>query len=209
MAATLHPAALDSTIERTNKPGHRSLDRTASGATAVETPAPERAVPVAAAARTEPDDATRALTAIRSVVRALHINTRTMELRTGMSLAQVFVLQELARSPVQSLNDLAVRTATHQSSVSVVVRRLSERGLLSRKASAGDHRRIEIAITDAGREVLSRTPTTVQSQLIGALAKLEDERRRTLAELLEEWLSTAEIDLAEPAMFGEENGADH
>lgn len=208
MAATLPPATFQPLVERTRPSTRReAAPRAASVATPLDTAAAAAHEPTAVgvAQRPEVDDGGRALVAIRSIVRALHINTRAMELRTGMSLAQVFVLQELARSPVDSLNDLAARTATHQSSVSVVVRRLAERGLVSRTASAGDHRRIEIAITDAGRELLAHVPTTVQAQLVGALSRLDDERRRSLAELLEEWLSHASIDLATPAMFGEDD----
>ncbi|HTI65640.1 MAG TPA: hypothetical protein VL524_19085, partial [Gemmatimonadaceae bacterium] len=65
----------------------------------------------------------RSMNAVRSVVRALRINTRAIELKMGISLAQLFVLQQLAEKPADSLNELADRTATHQSSVSVVVRR--------------------------------------------------------------------------------------
>src|SRR5689334_21220598 len=84
----------------------------------------------------------RSMNAIRSVVRALRINTRSIELQMGISLAQLFVLQQLAERPAASLNELAERTATHQSSVSVVVRRLVERGFVSRTSSPTDKRRI-------------------------------------------------------------------
>src|ERR1051326_4204477 len=75
------------------------------------------------------EDLTRSMDAIRSIVRALRLNTREIELKIGISLAQLFVLQQVAERPAESLNDLADRTATHQSSVSVVVRRLVDRGV--------------------------------------------------------------------------------
>src|SRR5829696_4574892 len=86
----------------------------------------------------------RSMNAVRSVVRALRINTRAIESQMGISLAQLFVLQQLADRPANSLNELAERTATHQSSVSVVVRRLVDGGYVSRTTSAHDKRRIEI-----------------------------------------------------------------
>src|SRR4029077_16371906 len=96
---------------------------------------------------TEAQAVERSMNAIRSIVRALRINTRAIELKMGISLAQLFVLQQLAERPAESLNDLAERTATHQSSVSVVVRRLVDRGLVSRTSSSADKRRIEIDLT--------------------------------------------------------------
>src|SRR5437763_4546401 len=93
---------------------------------------------------------TRSMDAVRAIVRALRLNTREIELKIGISLAQLFVLQQVAERPAESLNDLADRTATHQSSVSVVVRRLVDRGLVTRKSSTIDKRRVQIAATAAG-----------------------------------------------------------
>jgi DNA-binding MarR family transcriptional regulator len=148
----------------------------------------------------------RAMNALRSVVRALRVNTRAIELKMGMSLAQLFVLQQLADRPSYSLNDLAERTATHQSSVSVVVRRLVERGLVVRTPSAADKRRIEIDVTPAGRALLAEAPITIQSQLIMGLGTLPTERQTQLADLLEQWLRVSGVDLASPPMIGEEEG---
>src|SRR6185369_17584576 len=80
----------------------------------------------------------RSMNAVRGIVRAQRINTRAIELKMGISLAQLFVLQQLTERPADSLNELAERTATHQSSVSVVVRRLVERGFVSRSSSSAD-----------------------------------------------------------------------
>lgn len=146
------------------------------------------------------------MNAVRSIVRALRINTRAIELKMGISLAQLFVLQQLAERPASSLNELADRTATHQSSVSVVVRRLVERGLVSRTSAATDKRRIEIEVTPAGRNLLAGAPMTIQTQLMQALNRMSGDEQATLADLLERWLREAKIDLATPPMLGEDDG---
>jgi DNA-binding MarR family transcriptional regulator len=149
----------------------------------------------------------RSMNAVRSIVRALRINTRAIELKMGISLAQLFVLQQLAERAADSLNDLAERTATHQSSVSVVVRRLVERGYVTRTSSAADKRRIEIGLTPEGRKLLEDAPSTIQTQLVSALRQMGRSDQDTLAELLERWLTTAKIDLAAPPMLGENEHA--
>ncbi len=148
-------------------------------------------------------DSARAMNAVRSIVRALRINTRAIEQRMGISLAQLFVLQQLAEHPAESLNELAERTATHQSSVSVVVRRLVEAGLVTRTAAADDRRRVQIALTDAGRARLADAPPTVQIQLIDGLTRFTAEQRHQLAELLDQWLVASGVDVAvtPPMMF--------
>src|SRR5205814_3089839 len=99
---------------------------------------------------------------VRSVVRALRINTRAIEKQLGISLAQLWVLQILAEKSAESLNELAVATATHQSSVSVVVRRLVEREFVTRTTANEDKRRVKIELTEAGRSLLGKAPPTVQ-----------------------------------------------
>ena len=151
------------------------------------------------------DDTARAMNAIRSVVRALRLNTRSIEGKLGISLAQLFVLQQLAEKPADSLNELAERTATHQSSVSVVVRRLVDRGLVTRVASQSDRRRVQIALTDEGQALLRGAPPTVQSDLMNGMSRMTPEQQGTLAELLELWVLASGIDLAAaPMMFEDE-----
>ena len=152
---------------------------------------------------TEQTAVERSMNAVRSIVRALRINTRAIELKMGISLAQLFVLQQLAERSSDSLNDLAERTATHQSSVSVVVRRLVERGFVSRTASQVDKRRIEIAVTESGRALLSGAPATIQTQLVAAMRQMAPDDQNALADLLERWLHEAKIDFAAPPMLGE------
>jgi DNA-binding MarR family transcriptional regulator len=141
--------------------------------------------------------------AIRAVVRALRINTRAIELEIGISLAQLFVLQQVAHRPATSLNDLAERTATHQSSVSVVVRRLVDRGLVTRKVDATDKRRVQIALTPEGERLLVGAPETIQVRLMEALSVLSAAERKQLADLLGKWLDAAKINYASPPMMGE------
>jgi DNA-binding MarR family transcriptional regulator len=148
----------------------------------------------------------RSMNAVRSVVRALRINTRAIESQMGISLAQLFVLQQLAERPAHSLNELAERTATHQSSVSVVVRRLVDGGYVSRTTSASDKRRIEIDVTTTGRALLAGAPSTIQLQLVTSLHGMSSDDQKTLADLLERWLRDAKIDIATPPMLGEDEG---
>jgi DNA-binding MarR family transcriptional regulator len=153
---------------------------------------------------TAPDaDMLRSMDAVRAVVRALRINTRAIELEIGISLAQLFVLQQVSHRPATSLNDLAERTATHQSSVSVVVRRLVDRGLVTRRADTADKRRIQIEVTPAGEKLLVGAPETIQVRLMAALETLAPAERRQLAHLLSKWLDAANINYASPPMMGE------
>lgn len=159
-------------------------------------------VPIATGS--EPPPPARCLNAVRSIMRALHSNSREIEGKIGMSLAQVFVLEELAKRPAGSLGEIAARTATHPSSVSIVVKRLVAGGLVSRTADPRDRRRLQFSIMPSGSQILLRAPKTIQVRLMAGLGAIAPADQTRLVDLLESWLTTAEIDRVTPPMLLED-----
>lgn len=144
------------------------------------------------------------MNSIRSIERAVRMENVEVERALGLSLAQLYVLQLLEQHPAASVNELADRTLTHQSSVSVVVRRLTERGLVEKRPSAEDGRRVEIALTDVGRELLARAPNPTQAALIKGLRVLDQPVLETLDDSLHAWLEAMGMREEAPPMFGED-----
>jgi len=131
-----------------------------------------------------------ALSALRQIVHSLHRASRSAERVHGVSGAQLFVLQLLADAPAHSLNALAERTLTHQSSVSVVVSRLVGRGLVERKRSPDDGRRVELSLSPAGQALLAQAPAAMQLRLLESLRTMPKRDLRTLAGLLTDLVQT-------------------
>lgn len=125
-----------------------------------------------------PDDAVAVLDALRRIVHELRITTHRAEDEVGLSGAQLFVLRELANEPGVSIRRLSERTLTDPSSVSVVVARLVELALVSRKTDPADARRSVLAVSAKGRALLARAPEPYQQRLIAALAALPAARLR-------------------------------
>jgi DNA-binding MarR family transcriptional regulator len=151
-----------------------------------------------------PDRETQiALDGLRRVVHLLRVSAHAAEHRSGLSGAQLFVLQQLGEGPAGSLEEIAQRTLTHQSSVSVVASRLVERGLVAREKSASDGRRVELRLTAAGRRLLRRAPATAQGRLITALAGLRARERRNLAGGLSALVAALGIGEGPPQLFFE------
>jgi DNA-binding MarR family transcriptional regulator len=144
------------------------------------------------------------LDAVRRIVQALRESSRFAERRVGLTSAQLFVLQKLAESPASSLNDLAARTHTHQSSVSVVVTRLVQQGLVRRAPSTVDGRSVELRLSTRGRRAAVGAPDLAQARLIGAIDRLTPPRRRQLASTLGEVADALAGADDAPAMFFEE-----
>lgn len=150
-------------------------------------------------------EVTSALDAIRRMVRTLRTSATDIERVTGLSAAQTFVLQLLAESPAESMNDLAARTLTDQSSVSVVVSRLEAKGLVARGQSPTDARRTRVTITDAGRTRLAGRPVTVQARLIRALEELPPDALTQLGEHLTQLTALMGAAHEPPSLFFEED----
>ena len=165
---------------------------------------PRRQVGKVGTSGTSAEPATRqVLDAIRRIVRALRESSRATERSVGIGAAQLFVLQRLAAAPGLSLNELAARTFTHQSSVSVVVSRLVDRGLLTRTRGGDDGRRIAISATPAGRALLARAPAAAQERLLAGLALMGARPRRELADLLGRLVDLMALPDRNPPMFFE------
>jgi DNA-binding MarR family transcriptional regulator len=126
----------------------------------------------------------RTLNAFRAIVQALRASSRDVERRVGLTGAQLFALQQLAAAPGASINDLANRTFTHQSSVSVVVQRLAARRLVAKVVSREDRRRVRLTLTEAGRKILRRSPQVLQSRLIAGIGALSRRQQHILSTAL-------------------------
>ena len=147
----------------------------------------------------------RVLDSIRWIVRLLREESRASEESVGLSGAQLFVLQKLDPVEPCSLNELAARTLTHQSSVSVVVSRLVERGLVLRRPAASDARRLELLLTRRGQQLRERAPTPSQDRVIAAVASLPLRQQRELALALEHLVHALGLDdRAAPMLFADE-----
>ena len=143
--------------------------------------------------------------ALRRVVRDLRLSARDAERSAGISGAQLFVLQSLVEEPASSLNELAERTLTDQSSASVVVKRLADRKLVARKPSPIDARRIELSLTAAGKRLLARCPEPTQARLVRSLRRLSPGELSRLKVGLTALLREMRIENAPPRMFFDED----
>lgn len=143
------------------------------------------------------------LDSLRHIVRALRLSASDAERSLGVSGAQLFVLQTLADKPAGSIAALARRTATDPSSVSVVVRRLVERGLVAKRPSKSDARRAELALTKRGEGIARSAPPAQQTLLIEAFDRLPASTRRALGKGLAELVREMGAGDEAPALFFE------
>jgi DNA-binding MarR family transcriptional regulator len=148
-------------------------------------------------------DVSRAINALRRMVRGLRSAAETVERRLSISAAQLFVLRELASLPDQSVKDLAGVTMTTHSTVSQVVGQLIEKGLVTRTTDKLDGRRSVLRVTRQGTVLLRKAPRAIQEDLVDGFALLTPQERRALASGLEKWLATSGLSGARATMLFE------
>jgi DNA-binding MarR family transcriptional regulator len=145
--------------------------------------------------------------AVRHIVQALRESDRGAERHAGISGAQLFVLHTLAEAQPLTLNTLAARTHTHQSSVSVVVSRLVDRGLVRRVTPASDARQRELSLSPKGHRIANRAPHAAQARLVLAIEQLSATRRRQLAAALGDLVRSVDrVDRIPPMLFEDSRG---
>jgi DNA-binding MarR family transcriptional regulator len=136
------------------------------------------------AATQDRESITSIVDSLRVIVKALRASGREAERQLGISGAQLHILQELQDRPAQSINQLAARTYTHQSSVSTVVAKLTRNHLVTRSHSPADARKVVISLTSAGKGMLRRSPTTAQGRIVTALRSMRGTELRDLSQTL-------------------------
>jgi DNA-binding MarR family transcriptional regulator len=146
-------------------------------------------------------EVSRAINALRRMVRGLRGAAEAIERDLRISAAQLFVLSELDNSPDQSVKDLAEVTMTTHSTVSEVVSQLIAKGLVARTVDPADARRSVLRLTRRGASLVRRSPRAIQQDLIEGFHNLRPADQRSLATGLERWIETSGLGSTPSAML--------
>jgi DNA-binding MarR family transcriptional regulator len=144
-----------------------------------------------------------ALQAVRGIVEALSRSARAVEQETGVTNAQLFLLQQIRAKRNPTVNDLAALAMTSQSTVSIVLSRLERRGLVARARSATDARSVVLRLTARGARVVRRAPTPATSEALHALGRLTPSELRSLSRGLAALGRELGLHEAQPSMLFE------
>ena len=111
---------------------------------------------------------------------------RQLHQACGVTLADYDVLVALSERGRMRINDLGALLGWEQSRVSHQLRRMRERGLVSRSGASADGRGAEVELTDAGRERL-RAAAPGHAELVRSV--VFDGMTATQARALRQWMS--------------------
>jgi DNA-binding MarR family transcriptional regulator len=140
-----------------------------------------------------------ALRAIRRILRANDQGSRALASATGLTPSQILVLQTIERQGETTPSAIARRLQFGQATVTNIVDRLEEAGLVSRRRSDRDRRQTLLRPTAQGRDILDTAPDLLQQRFQDGFEGLPAwEQAMILAALerLGEILDASDIDAA-------------
>jgi MarR family transcriptional regulator, organic hydroperoxide resistance regulator len=107
-----------------------------------------------------------------SVTHGLERTSKQMERTLGVTGPQRLVIRLLGRFPGVTLARVASLLQVHPSTASGIVKRLEQRGLVSRRADRRDRRRAYLGLTEAGRRLDMETAGTVETAVHRVLSSV-------------------------------------
>lgn len=138
----------------------------------------------------DPADPLRFLQVLWSVEHALQAASKRMHARMGVTGPQRFVIRVLGRNPGLAAGEVAERMRIDPSTLTGILQRLQNSGLLKRQIDAEDRRRAVLVLTEAGRVVDNVREGTIESAVARAMGRFTAEQvavaDQVLAALVEE-----------------------
>jgi DNA-binding MarR family transcriptional regulator len=104
--------------------------------------------------------------------------------RPGLSLTAAATLSTLRQQGPTRLTELAVAEGVSQPSMTTLVARLAEQGLVERHGDPTDRRAVLIGLAPAGADLLDRRRAARTDRLAGPLGRLDDDDVRQIADAL-------------------------
>lgn len=113
------------------------------------------------------------LLSLRQIIHAMDLRSRQLDKSIGLTVPQLVVLKEIAGASEAPIGRIAREISLSQATVTTIVDRLEQRGLVSRKRAQVDRRQVLVSLTEAGARLIEQSPTILQEEFLSAFAQLE------------------------------------
>jgi len=122
--------------------------------------------------------------ALRQITRAMDLHSRSLLQKFGLTTPQLSALREIERLQPVTAGALATQMSLGAATLTGVLDRLEERGLVCRARDAGDRRIVVLRLTPAGLELFATAPPALANGFSSRLDRLSDwERTHILSTL--------------------------
>jgi DNA-binding MarR family transcriptional regulator len=121
---------------------------------------------------------------IWGISHGLQSTSKRMEAQLGITGPQRLAVRIVGQCPGVSAGKLAEILQLHPSTLTGVLRRLEDRGVLERRSGECDRRQAHLRLTPAGRAIDRRHAGTVEAAVRGVLSDLVPGKVRAASEVL-------------------------
>jgi DNA-binding MarR family transcriptional regulator len=138
---------------------------------------------------------------LRRIVRALELFSREVDRDFGLTAPQLWALKALAQHGPLTVGDLATHLLVHQSSVSLLIKRLEQRGLVRRVRQQADRRYVRIELTDRAVAICRDAPAPAQGRLLHGLGRMSPTRLARIRQSVHDLTRAMEAEDVEARFF--------
>ena len=132
------------------------------------------------------------LAALRRIIRAIDLHSRSLVQRFGLTGPQLVVLKELIETSPRSVSELATAVNLSQATVTGILDRLERKEMVTRVRDSKDRRRVMITPTSVAEAVLAGAPPLLQEQFTDGFAALPDWQQTQILSSLQRIVSLME-----------------
>lgn len=134
----------------------------------------------------------RVMAALRRIIRAIDLHSRSLVLRYGLTGPQLVVLKELVEAGGRPVSGLAHAVNLSQATVTGILDRLERKGMVERVRSSQDKRKVIVSSTAEAERVLAGAPPLLQEHFIAAFGELADWEQTQILSSLQRIVSLME-----------------
>jgi len=114
------------------------------------------------------------LIAIRRIIQSVDLHSRYLERYFGLTVPQLIVLQVVSNNGEMPIGEIAKSVSLGQPTVTGILERLENRGLVTRRRGEKDKRKMYISVTESCHQLLEKAPPPMQEHFIDAFTSLQD-----------------------------------
>jgi len=117
---------------------------------------------------------------LRKIMQGAQQYTKKLHKTFNVSTPQLGILRVLNEEGPLSPSQIARRIMVQSSTVTGILDRLEQKGLVTRERDSPDRRVITVYITDPGRRLAESAPPPLQIKIVNGLRRLKDAERREI-----------------------------